>query len=64
MCLLYIVGSPDARRGTIVFLHGAPTQSFSYRVVMAQVSLIEPVDHWNKYNLWNDQLLALCIIQQ
>ena len=51
MCLLYIVGSPDARRGTIGFLHGAPTQSFSYRVVMAQVSLIEPVDHWNKYNL-------------
>ncbi|KAG2569244.1 hypothetical protein PVAP13_7NG376800 [Panicum virgatum] len=30
-------GSPDARRGTIVFLHGAPTQSFSYRVVMAQM---------------------------
>eukprot|EP00267_Zea_mays_P056850 XP_023156886.1 uncharacterized protein LOC100275250 isoform X1 [Zea mays] len=31
-------GSPDARRGTIVFLHGAPTQSFSYRVVMAQMA--------------------------
>ncbi|KAG2575178.1 hypothetical protein PVAP13_7KG417700 [Panicum virgatum] len=30
-------GSRDARRGTIVFLHGAPTQSFSYRVVMAQM---------------------------
>ncbi|KAG2575173.1 hypothetical protein PVAP13_7KG417700 [Panicum virgatum] len=31
-------GSRDARRGTIVFLHGAPTQSFSYRVVMAQMA--------------------------
>ncbi|CAO2036733.1 unnamed protein product [Urochloa humidicola] len=31
-------GSPDARRGTIVFLHGAPTQSFSYRVIMAQMA--------------------------
>ncbi|KAJ1273031.1 hypothetical protein BS78_06G249100 [Paspalum vaginatum] len=31
-------GSPDARRGTVVFLHGAPTQSFSYRVVMAQMA--------------------------
>ncbi|EES12959.1 hypothetical protein SORBI_3006G238200 [Sorghum bicolor] len=31
-------GSPDARRGTIVFLHGAPAQSFSYRVVMAQMA--------------------------
>ncbi|KAM0914701.1 hypothetical protein ACQ4PT_011348 [Festuca glaucescens] len=29
-------GSPDARRGTIMFIHGAPTQSFSYRTVMAQ----------------------------
>ncbi|KAL2338168.1 hypothetical protein Fmac_012614 [Flemingia macrophylla] len=31
-------GSADSRRGTIVFLHGAPTQSFSYRVVMSQLS--------------------------
>lgn len=31
------VGSPDSRRGTIVYLHGAPTQSYSYRVVMSQV---------------------------
>ncbi|KAL5160512.1 hypothetical protein HKD37_07G017993 [Glycine soja] len=29
-------GSANGRRGTIVFLHGAPTQSFSYRVVMSQ----------------------------
>lgn len=36
-----IVGSPDSRRGTIMFLHGAPTQSFSYRTVMAQVSLTD-----------------------
>ncbi|QCE02128.1 uncharacterized protein LOC114166306 [Vigna unguiculata] len=31
-------GSASSRRGTIVFLHGAPTQSFSYRVVMSQLS--------------------------
>ncbi|KAF4348669.1 hypothetical protein F8388_026082 [Cannabis sativa] len=31
-------GSVDSRRGTIVFLHGAPTQSFSYRNVMSQLS--------------------------
>ncbi|PON90065.1 Epoxide hydrolase-like [Trema orientale] len=31
-------GSVDSRRGTIVFLHGAPTQSYSYRNVMAQMS--------------------------
>ncbi|KAF7019123.1 hypothetical protein CFC21_032329 [Triticum aestivum] len=31
-------GSPDSRRGTIMFLHGAPTQSFSYRTVMAQMA--------------------------
>ncbi|KAH1085104.1 hypothetical protein AAZX31_07G027400 [Glycine max] len=31
-------GSANGRRGTIVFLHGAPTQSFSYRVVMSQLS--------------------------
>ncbi|WVZ87416.1 hypothetical protein U9M48_034053 [Paspalum notatum var. saurae] len=31
-------GSPDARRGTVMFLHGAPAQSFSYRVVMAQMA--------------------------
>ncbi|KAL8139377.1 hypothetical protein V2J09_005398 [Rumex salicifolius] len=32
-------GSPDSRRGTVVFLHGAPTQSYSYRVVMSQSSI-------------------------
>ncbi|XP_020968379.1 uncharacterized protein LOC107618879 isoform X2 [Arachis ipaensis] len=31
-------GSSDSRRGTIVLLHGAPTQSFSYRVVMSQLA--------------------------
>ncbi|XP_028766388.1 uncharacterized protein LOC114724238 isoform X1 [Neltuma alba] len=31
-------GSAESRRGTIVFLHGAPTQSFSYRVVMSQLA--------------------------
>ncbi|VFQ97969.1 unnamed protein product [Cuscuta campestris] len=31
-------GSPGSRRGTIVFLHGAPTQSYSYRVVMSQIA--------------------------
>ncbi|XP_062184750.1 uncharacterized protein LOC133888493 [Phragmites australis] len=31
-------GSSDARRGTIVFIHGAPTQSFSYRNVMSQMA--------------------------
>uniref|UniRef100_A0A5B6YTR6 AB hydrolase-1 domain-containing protein n=1 Tax=Davidia involucrata TaxID=16924 RepID=A0A5B6YTR6_DAVIN len=31
-------GLPDSRNGTIVFLHGAPTQSYSYRVVMSQMS--------------------------
>ncbi|KAJ6427605.1 hypothetical protein OIU84_023069 [Salix udensis] len=31
-------GSPDSRRGTVIFLHGAPTQSYSYRVVMSQMS--------------------------
>ncbi|XP_031250020.1 uncharacterized protein LOC116107885 [Pistacia vera] len=31
-------GSPETRRGTIVFLHGAPTQSYSYRNVMSQMS--------------------------
>ncbi|KAA3455529.1 haloalkane dehalogenase [Gossypium australe] len=31
-------GSPESRRGTVVFLHGAPTQSYSYRVVMSQMS--------------------------
>ncbi|XP_058115599.1 uncharacterized protein LOC131258353 isoform X1 [Magnolia sinica] len=31
-------GSSESRRGTIVFIHGAPTQSFSYRVVMAQMA--------------------------
>ncbi|KAK3011472.1 hypothetical protein RJ639_012770 [Escallonia herrerae] len=31
-------GSPESRRGTVVFLHGAPTQSYSYRVVMSQMA--------------------------
>ncbi|CAO2815229.1 unnamed protein product [Amaranthus hypochondriacus] len=31
-------GSRDSRRGSIVFLHGAPTQSYSYRVVMSQMA--------------------------
>ncbi|KAL6651926.1 hypothetical protein ACP70R_010851 [Stipagrostis hirtigluma subsp. patula] len=31
-------GSSDAQRGTIVFIHGAPTQSFSYRTVMSQMA--------------------------
>ncbi|OWM81849.1 hypothetical protein CDL15_Pgr007887 [Punica granatum] len=31
-------GSPKSRRGTVVFIHGAPTQSYSYRVVMSQLS--------------------------
>ncbi|KAE9621306.1 hypothetical protein Lal_00023609 [Lupinus albus] len=30
-------GSAESRRGTILFLHGAPTQSFSYRVVMSEL---------------------------
>lgn len=31
-------GSSDNLRGTIVFIHGAPTQSYSYRVVMSQMA--------------------------
>ncbi|KAL9238581.1 hypothetical protein vseg_012981 [Gypsophila vaccaria] len=31
-------GSRDTNRGTVVFLHGAPTQSYSYRNVMSQMS--------------------------
>ncbi|KAJ3677241.1 hypothetical protein LUZ60_002965 [Juncus effusus] len=31
-------GDAESRRGTILFLHGAPTQSFSYREVMSQLS--------------------------
>ncbi|WZY93261.1 hypothetical protein YC2023_065590 [Brassica napus] len=31
-------GSKESRRGTVVFLHGAPTQSFSYRTVMSEMS--------------------------
>ncbi|PRQ50585.1 putative haloalkane dehalogenase [Rosa chinensis] len=31
-------GSAESQRGTIVFLHGAPTQSYSYRNVMSQMS--------------------------
>ncbi|KAL3511913.1 hypothetical protein ACH5RR_024630 [Cinchona calisaya] len=31
-------GSSQSRRGTVVFLHGAPTQSYSYRNVMSQMA--------------------------
>lgn len=31
-------GSARSDRGTIIFLHGAPTQSYSYRVVMSQIA--------------------------
>ncbi|MQL81750.1 hypothetical protein Taro_014214 [Colocasia esculenta] len=31
-------GSSNSRRGTIIFIHGAPTQSYSYRVVMSQMA--------------------------
>ncbi|KAH7866218.1 hypothetical protein Vadar_017252 [Vaccinium darrowii] len=31
-------GSRESSRGTIIFLHGAPTQSYSYRVVMSQMA--------------------------
>ncbi|XP_024521271.1 uncharacterized protein LOC9644099 [Selaginella moellendorffii] len=31
-------GSKSAKKGTIVFLHGAPSQSYSYRNVMAQMA--------------------------
>ncbi|KAF7136332.1 hypothetical protein RHSIM_Rhsim08G0211400 [Rhododendron simsii] len=31
-------GSQESRRGTIIFLHGAPTQSYSYRVVMSEMA--------------------------
>ncbi|GMN49978.1 hypothetical protein TIFTF001_019152 [Ficus carica] len=31
-------GSVNSRKGTVVFLHGAPTQSYSYRNVMSQLS--------------------------
>ncbi|XP_075664931.1 uncharacterized protein LOC142634504 isoform X2 [Castanea sativa] len=33
-----MVWSAESRHGTIVFLHGAPTQSYSYRVVMSEMS--------------------------
>ncbi|KAK1300586.1 hypothetical protein QJS10_CPB13g00340 [Acorus calamus] len=31
-------GSSESRRGTVIFIHGAPTQSYSYRVVMSQMA--------------------------
>lgn len=31
-------GSPEAKNGTIIFLHGAPTQSYSYRVVLEKMA--------------------------
>ncbi|XP_034208497.1 cis-3-alkyl-4-alkyloxetan-2-one decarboxylase isoform X2 [Prunus dulcis] len=31
-------GSAESQRGTVIFLHGAPTQSYSYRNVMSQMS--------------------------
>ncbi|XP_070672809.1 uncharacterized protein [Malus domestica] len=33
-------GSAESERGTVVFLHGAPTQSYSYRNVMSQGFLV------------------------
>ncbi|KAK9232304.1 hypothetical protein WN943_022550 [Citrus x changshan-huyou] len=33
-----VTGSADSRLGTIVFLHGAPSHSYSYRNVMSQMS--------------------------
>ncbi|GKB60207.1 lysophospholipid acyltransferase 1-like protein [Tanacetum coccineum] len=48
MSVVYVIsvdidwlGSSDGQlglRGTVVFLHGAPTQSYSYRVVMSQLA--------------------------
>ncbi|GJV91551.1 hypothetical protein Tco_1539364 [Tanacetum coccineum] len=50
MSVVYVIsvdidwlGSSDGQlglRGTVVFLHGAPTQSYSYRVVMSQVVIL------------------------
>ncbi|WOH09875.1 hypothetical protein DCAR_0729335 [Daucus carota subsp. sativus] len=31
-------GSARSDRGTVIFIHGAPTQSYSYRVVMSQMA--------------------------
>eukprot|EP00250_Pteridium_aquilinum_P019858 c24608_g1_i1 orf=827-1387(-) len=31
-------GSPGSKKGTIVFLHGAPIQSYSYRVVIEKMA--------------------------
>ncbi|XP_072979933.1 uncharacterized protein [Typha angustifolia] len=31
-------GSSNKQRGTVMFIHGAPTQSYSYRVVMSQMA--------------------------
>lgn len=45
LALIVPLGSSDSRRGTIVFVHGAPTQSYSYRVVMAQVLFMVPLSN-------------------
>ncbi|KAK1300757.1 hypothetical protein QJS10_CPB13g00338 [Acorus calamus] len=36
--IVYPRGSSESRRGTVIFIHGAPTQSYSYRVVMSQMA--------------------------
>lgn len=33
-------GKSNKKKGTVVFLHGAPTQSYSYRDVLAQVKFL------------------------
>jgi pimeloyl-ACP methyl ester carboxylesterase len=33
-----ITGPAKSNKGTVIFLHGAPTQSYSYRVVLAQMA--------------------------
>lgn len=33
-------GKSNTKKGTVVFLHGAPTQSYSYRDVLAQVKFL------------------------
>jgi pimeloyl-ACP methyl ester carboxylesterase len=44
-----ITGPAKSNKGTVIFLHGAPTQSYSYRVVLAQVS----IGHTHFWRLWN-----------
>ncbi len=42
-------GPVKSNKGTVIFLHGAPTQSYSYRVVLAQVY----IGHTHFWRLWN-----------